>query len=138
MANYDVKLDGKNNQKKAICASTATITVADTGTIASGETVSVFNLPADAVVTNAYVVTRSAISGGTQTVKITVGGTDVIAAVVLGTAANAVKGGTVTKKATGTGAEVTATVGVADLTDGIIEVVVEYVEFDRTTGQYTK
>lgn len=137
MANINVKLNGKNNQKKGVSASTATIKVADTGTIAVGDTVSLFKLPANSVVVNAFIVTRSTITGGTQTAKITVGSTDAIAAVALGTAANAIKGGTVTRVATGTGAEVIATVGVADLTDGEIEVVVEYIEFERTTGEYT-
>lgn len=137
MASFDVKLSGKNNQKKRVSVSSATIRVADTGTIASGDTVKVFRLPANAVVVDAFLVTRSTITGGTQTAKITVGTTDVIAAVAVGTAANAVKGGTVTKAATGTGADVIVTIGTAALTDGILEVVVSYVEYERTVGEYT-
>lgn len=133
----DVKLFNKNNQKKAISISSASIKVAKTGTLANGEVITLCNLPAGAVVKDAFIVVTTAPTGGTQTLKITVGSTDAIAAVAVGTASNAVKGGTVTKVATGTGATVTATVGVADLTDGEFEVVVEYVEYNRTVGEYT-
>ena len=70
--------------------------------------------------------------------KITVGSTDSVAAVAVGTADGVIKGGAVTKVATGTGADVTVTTGVADLTDGEFEVVVEYIEYTRTIGEYTK
>lgn len=146
MANVSVKLNGKNNQKKNVCTSTATIKpaalttamgVAAAGTLASGDVVKVFTLPANAVVVDAMIVVKSGPTGGTQTMKVTVGSTDVIAAVALGTASNAVKGGTVTRAATRTGADVTVTTGVADLTDGEFEVVVKYIEYDRTSGEYT-
>lgn len=146
MANVDVKKYGKNNQKKSVSVSTGTIKVADlttangvatAGTLASGDVVTVFRLPANSVVTDAFIVVKSAVTGGTQTMKITVGTTDVIAAVAVGTAANAVKGGTITRVATGTGADVTVTTGVANLTDGEFEISVEYVEYARTIGEYT-
>ena len=146
MANVNVKTYGKNNQKKGVSVSTATIKpaelttsqgVASAGTLATGDVVSVFNLPGNCAVTNAFIVVKTGATGGTQTMKITVGSTDVIAAVAVGTAANAIKGGTVTKVATGTGAAVSVTTGVAALTDGEFEVVVEYVEFGRTVGEYT-
>ena len=146
MASVNVKTYGKNNQKKGVCASVATIKPADltnadgvatAGTLASGDVVTVFSLPADAIVTNALIVVKTGATTGTQTMKITVGSTDVIAAVAVGTADNAVKGGTVTRAATGTGADVTVTTGVGALTDGEFEIVVEYVEYVRTTGEYT-
>lgn len=147
MANVNIKTMNKNNQKKATRVSSATIKpsalttamgVATAGTLASGDVVKVFTLPANSVVVDAFILVKTGATGGTQTLKITVGSTDTIAAVAVGTAANAIKGGTVTKVPTGTGADVSVTSGVADLTDGEFEVVVEYVEYTRTVGEYTK
>lgn len=147
MANVNIKTLGKNNQKKAVSVSSATIKpaalttsqgVAAAGTLASGDVVKVFSLPANSVVVDAFIVVKAGATGGTQTLKITVGSTDAVAAVAVGTAAGAVKGGAVTRVATGTGADVTVTSGVADLTDGEFEVVVEYIEYTRTIGEYTK
>ena len=142
----NLTLEAKNNQKKVVSVSTGTIIPANVttaqgaataGTIASGDVINLFSLPANAVVVDAFIVVRTGATGGTQTMKITVGSTDVIAAVAVGATNNVVKGGAVTRVATGTGANVTVTTGVAALTDGVFEVVVEYVEFDRTSGEYT-
>ena len=147
MANINIKTLGKNNQKKAVSISSAKIKpsaltvangVATAGTLASGDVVKLFSLPANSVVTNAFIVVTKGATGGTQTLKITVGSTDSVAAVAVGTADGVIKGGAVTKVATGTGADVTVTTGVADLTDGEFEVVVEYIEYTRTIGEYTK
>ena len=146
MASVNLKNYGKNNQKKAWRISSGTIVPADlttgdgvatAGTLASGDVVTICTLPADCAVFNAYIVVKVAPTTGTQTMKISVGGTDVIAAVAVGTTSNAIVGGTVTRKATGTGANVTVTTGVGALTDGEFEVVVCYAEYARTIGEYT-
>lgn len=139
MANIDIKRLSRNDQKVSRCASAAVITPADldAGQLASGDVVTLFTLPANADVTNAYIYVGTGATGGTQTMKISVGGTDVISAVAVGTADGAFKGGAVTRVNSGTGADVTVTTGVATLTDGSYRVVVEYVESDKVTGELT-
>lgn len=137
MATYDQTRSGKNSEKKSICSSSALINFGDQA-VAIGESVAVFTLPAKAVVTNAYFVVESGVTGATATGKITVGSTDAIAAVAFAGVAGAIKGGTVTKVNTGTGAEVAVTVGVANATAGSVTVIVEYHEYEKSTGELTQ
>lgn len=136
MATYDQTLNGKNNQKKGVCASSATLNFTDQA-VASTETVSVFTLPENAVVTNAFFFVKTGLSNTTATGKVTIGSTDTIAAVAFAGVDGVLKGGSVTKVHTGTGAEVTVTIGTANATDGEVEVVVEYIEYTKTTGELT-
>jgi len=135
MATYDQTLNGKNSYKKSVSVSSATLDFGEQA-VSSTETVAVFTLPANAVVVNAFFNVTSGVTGATATGKITVGSTDAIAAVTFGGSA-AVKGGTVTKVATGTGAAVTVTVGTANATAGVVEVIVEYIEYTKTNGELT-
>ena len=137
MAAYDYKRDYKNNQKKSVCLSSGTLIPADNDTIGIGDVATLFRLPAFAVVTNAYILVKVGATTGTQTLKITVGATDVIAAVAVGAVDGAIKGGAVTKAYTGTGADVTVTGGVGAIADGEYEVCVEYDEFTKATGELT-
>jgi len=136
MATYNQMLNGSNSCKKDVSVSSATIDFGEQA-VASGESVSVFNLPANAVVTKAYFVVLSGVTGATATGKVTVGSTDAIAAVAFAGVAGAVKGGATTPVFTSTGAEVTVTVGTANATAGKVEVVVEYAEFTKTNGELT-
>jgi len=136
MATYNQLLNGQNGAKKSVCVSSATLDF-DAQAVASGETVSVFNLPANAVVTNAFFKVTTGVTGATATGKVTVGSTDAIAAVAFAGVADAIKGGAVTKVSTGTGAEVTVTIGTANATAGKVEVIVEYIEYTKTTGELT-
>lgn len=135
MATYNQTLNGKNANKKSVCVSSATLDFGEQA-VGIGETVALFNLPANAVVTNAFFNVTSGVAGVTATGKISIGGTDAIAAVAFGGSV-AIKGGAVTKVATGTGAEVLVTGGVAAATAGTVEVVVEYIEYTKTTGELT-
>lgn len=136
MATYNQLLNGNNTAKKSYSVSSATI---DFGVqaVASGETVSVFNLPANSVVTNVFFLVVEGVTGATATGKVTVGSTDAIAAVAFAGVSGAVKGGATTPVFTGTGAEVTVTIGAANATAGKVEVIVEYVEYTKTTGELT-
>lgn len=142
----DLKNVGKHDRKVSRSASAALIKpavittaegVATKGTLAAGDVVTLFTLPANVDVTNAYINVVKAPTGGTQTLKISVGSTDIIAAVAVGAVSGAFKGGTVTKANSGTGSNVTVTTGIADLTDGEFRVVVEYVEYNKVTGELT-
>lgn len=137
MAAFDYVRDYKNNHKKSVSLSVGKLIPADNDPIASGDTAKLFRLPPFAIVTNAFILVKTGATGGTQTLKISVGGTDVIAAVAVGTASGVIKGGAVTKKYTGTGADVVVTGGVATLADGEYEVCVEYVEYTKVTGELT-
>ncbi len=136
MATYDQILNGTNNQKKSISSSVAVIDF-DAQAVATGETVAVFNLPGNAVVTAAFFRVVSGVTGATATGKISVGGTDAIAAVAFTGVAESVKGGATTKISTGTGAEVLVTVGTADATAGKVEAVVMYTENAKSCGELT-
>lgn len=136
MATYNQTRNATNSQKKSISISSATLKFTEQA-VASGESVSVFNLPANAVVTNAFFMVETGLTNATATGKITVGSTDAIAAVAFAGVAGAVKGGAVTKVPTLTGAEVTVTIGTANATDGEVVAVVEYIEYDKATGELT-
>lgn len=136
MATYNQIPYGKNSEKKGVCSSSALI---DFGAqnVAIAETVSVFNLPKNAVVTNAFFYINEGVAGATATGKVTIGSTDTIAAVAFAGTAGVIKGGAVTKVHTGTGAEVLVTIGVAAATAGKVEVIVEYIEYEKSTGELT-
>ncbi len=136
MATYNQILNGKNNEKKSVGIASATLKFTEQA-VAATETVAVFNLPANAVVTDAFFYVKTGLTNTTATGKITVGATDAIAAVAFAGVAGAIKGGTVTKVHTGTGSEVTVAIGTANATDGEVEVVVEYIEYTKTTGELT-
>ncbi len=136
MATFDDIRVAKNSQKKTSSVSSAVLNFTDR-TVNSGESVSVFNLPAGAVVTSAYFYVGTGVTGATATGKITVGSTDAIAAVAFAGTAGAVKGGATTKVATGDGAEVTVTIGTANATAGEVTAVVEYTEFGKASGELT-
>ena len=146
MANVNLKNVKKHDRKVSRSASAANINpavlttaagVATAGTLATGDVVTLFTLPENADVTNAYIYVAKAPTGGTQTLKISVGSTDIVAAVAVGTSAGVFKGGAVTKANSGTGSNVTVTTGIANLTDGEFRIVVEYVEYNKVTGELT-
>jgi len=136
MATYNQTLKGKNNEKKSVAASSATIDFSEQA-VASGESVLVFNLPENAIVVNAGFYVKTGVAGATATGKITVGSTDVVAAVAFGGTSDVLKGGAVTKGHTGTGAEVVVTVGTANATSGVVEVYVEYIQYTESTSELT-
>ena len=143
MASIDYTRKDKNNQKRKVSVFTTNIKPADVtvaegfttaGTIASGDVITLANLPANSIVTSASVQVVTGPTTGTQTVALAVGGTAVMAAIALGTADNVTKGTTTVKKVEGA---LTLTTGVAALVDGEIEVIVEYIEPDLVTGEMT-
>lgn len=145
MANVSYKLP-KSGKKVSRSASTATFKPADItvsagvdvdGTLAVGDVVTLLSLPENVDVTNAYIHVVTAPTDGTQTLQISLGSTNLISAIAVGTVSGAFKGGTVTKANSGTGADVTVTTGVGALTDGEFRIVVEYVEYTKVTGELT-
>lgn len=127
----DLTFVGKNNQKKtkSLFAS-AEITTA----VAMNETL--FTLPPQSVVTNAYAIVTTVSGTATDTVDIKVGATVVANEVVVGVLG--IQGGTLAKAYFPTGGQVTVVAG-ADVPGitGKIRIVVEYDEIEVTNGKYT-
>ena len=92
------------------------------------------NLPANSIVTSATVQVITGATTGTQTVALSVGGTAVMAAVAVGTAANVTKGTTAVKQVSGA---VALTTGIGSLVDGEFVVLIEYIEPDLVSGELT-
>lgn len=146
MANADITRFGKNNQKKNVSLASAklypakldkTYGFAVDGTIAMGDIVTLFQLPPESVVTDCYVVVRTAPTGDGQqaTIKISADAVDLMDAVALGNNVGIV-GSLKAKTYIKAGAAITATFGAKALKDGIFELVVEFQELDRVNGDY--
>ena len=133
----------KNNQKRKVSVFTTNIVPANVttdegfataGTIAIGDVIIVANLPENSIVVGAEIQIVTGLTTGTQTVAIAIGGTEVMAAVALGTADNITKGTTTKKKVDGA---VTLTTGVAAMVDGEFEILIRYIEPDLPIGELT-
>lgn len=145
MASVNINSFGRNNQKKNVSVATATIDaarltikeygVAEDGKIAVDDVLTLFSLPAGCVITNAYFVVEKVPTATTAQIKIDSGTDNLVAATAVGSSV-AVVGSFVGKAYTKSGTDVTATISTAALTDGIIEVVVEYTELHRVNGEY--
>lgn len=143
MAAINFKRKDKNNSKGKVSVCTAnikpaTVTVAEgfdaAGTIAIGDVITIATLPVNSIITSASVLVVTGATTGTQTVQIAVGGTEVMAAVAVGTASNVTKGTTTVKKVSGA---VTVTTGVAALVDGEFQVLISYIEPSLTSDELT-
>lgn len=143
----DISLFGKNNFKKAVSLMSAVIRpsslstsdgLVKSGTIANGDKLILANLPANCVITNALILVRHAPKNITAQLTIKSGTATLINAAVTGATSGAIVGTFDNKAYTNTGSQIIAEVSVADLTDGELEVVVEYFEISRAVGEYTR
>lgn len=149
MATIDIRPYNDNRLKKSISLSTATIDVAkiganygnpNPGQLKQGDVLNLFEIPPRSVVTAVFMIVKTKATATTATVKVDVGSTALMAAVAGGSTSGAVVGslaGTAKGVYLPTGGIATATVGVADLVDGEFEVVVEYYEVGKFTGELT-
>ena len=133
----DLRRKGTLNQKKTICVAAALLDFTTVG--ATTESFKLFNLPENAVITNAYVhvVTASdAVTSNAGTIGTAEDGSQVLSAANLKTLG---KQGTFTGQSlTGTGKTIwfkQTVTGAA--TVGEFLVVVEYLEYNKNTGEYT-
>jgi hypothetical protein len=125
----DLRFEDKNNQKK-------TSSVFASGAIALDDATDniLFTLPTASIVTAAYVVVTTADTTGTVDLKV---GSTVIANEVDCSATGTVDG-SVTPAYFATGGSVTVVEGATGLTgDGIVKVVIEYIETELASGEYT-
>lgn len=133
----DLRRLGTLNQKKGICVAAAALDFSTLG--ATTESFQLFNLPEQSVITNAYVHVMTASDAVTTNVGIlgtAENGTEVLSAADLKSVGEA---GTFTGQSlTGTGKTIyfkQTVTGAA--TVGEVLVVVEYLEYDKNTGEYT-
>ena len=133
----DLRRVGTLNQKKTICVATAVLDFATAGaTTASHQ---LFNLPENAIILDAYIHVVTASNAATTSTGIlgtAEDGTQVLSAPNLKTAGK--QGTFAGQTLTGTGRTIwfkQTVVGAA--TAGSVVVVVEYLEFNKNTGEYT-
>jgi hypothetical protein len=126
----DVTFDDKNNQKK-------TLSILATGAISTGAN-TIGTLPEASLVTNVYaiVTTADTDTNGSCTVDVKVGSTVVANEVAVD--ATGIASGTVAQTYFPTGGAITVVAGaVAPDGDGVMKLVIEYIETELTNGQYT-
>lgn len=131
----DRKRTGLNNQKRSVSVLSVPFVEADillTGSIYA-------TLPARSLITNIIVNVKTVSGTASSTVDITADGTVVANEVAVTTAAAVV--GTLVAAATylATGGDVIVLAGAVTPADGALigELIVEYVELDKTNGEYT-
>lgn len=145
MAKVDLTNFSKNNQKKNVSLATAKLQPtlmtpqygAALGTLANGDVVTLFTLPPQCVITDCYLVVQQVPTGTGQqaTIQVKADSVPIMNAVAVGATAQPV--GQLTNKTwIPAGAVITATIGAQNLTDGVVEVVVQFAEISRTNGEY--
>lgn len=146
MATIGLKTFDENRLKKSVSLSTATIKPAEIGEIYGnatpgeiqiGDVLTLFSIPARSVLVNAGMVIKTKATAATAQIKLDVGTTAVMDATAVGSVSNAVVGSLKGKAYLPTGGDLKATISVAKLTDGEIEVFVEYYEIGKATGELT-
>ena len=128
-------------QKKDISVFSGMIVEGQDGVLSETGNYKLANLPEDALIVNAnvFVITASnAATSAAATLGVTEGGAQVLSAVNLKTAGK--QGTFAGQRLTGTGAELwlNTTITGAVTVPAKYLVVVEYLEFNKTTGEYTK
>ena len=127
----DLRFEDKNNQKKT--GSTFASGILTTA-VAMDDTL--FTLPAGSLVTNVVVYVETISGVATHSVDVKVGATVVGNEMITGVAG--IGAGTVVPTYFPTGGSVTVVTGAGSLdTAGRIKVIVEYVETELTSGEYT-
>lgn len=146
MAKISLNSFAKNNQRKNVSVGSAkiypakldaTYSLAKAGELAVGDVVTLFSLPMECVITDCFLVVRTAPTGDSQQAQIQVkaDNTAILDAVAVG-ATSGVVGSLKQKTYIPAGAEITATISTKALKDGILDVVVEFFELDRANGEY--
>lgn len=145
MATISLVKASHNSAKKGVSLASATLRPAALGirdgltadgTLNVDDIVTLFNLPAESVVTNAFVVTKKVSTETTATFKLKLGSTDLMTAITPATTAGGIAG-TATRLYTGaTGMSVALEVGTAAIKSGEFYIVVELMELNKATGEY--
>ncbi|AFV51089.1 Rz-like spanin [Vibrio phage VPMS1] len=145
MANTNVTRWGETAQKKIKRVMALKVTkelFTDNGLSVATANLLIAELPANAVLTDAYAVV-STVSDAATTATVQLGTAEAGAQIMTATdikSATGVVGDLVGKLATGTGMKVYARVVLtgAVTTPGEVDVVIEYTEYETNSGEYTK
>lgn len=125
-------------QKKSICVMACHIDESSADEFATAGNFVIANLPPEAVILDAYVHTIAASNAGAITLGTTEGGTEILSA---GDSATPGKSGTFTgQSVTGTGVPVymSTAANVTPANIGDFVVVIDYLEYEKNTGEYTR
>lgn len=106
------------------------------GKIKNGESVKLLELPAGSAITNAYIVVEKAPTATTAQFAVKVGTDTIINSTALGSQNGVAVGSLAGKKVSLLGDTVTVENTVADLSDGVFYVVIEFDEYTKATGEY--
>lgn len=128
-------------QKKSISVFAGALVEGQDGVLAETGNYKLANLPEDALITNAYVNVITASDAATTaaaTLGTAEGGSQLLTAVNLKTAGK--QGTFAGQRMTGTGAELWLNTTITGAATAVAKylVVVEYLEFNKATGEYTK
>ena len=135
MAHTDVTRLSTASQKKMVSVFAVVIGAESFSDFNAAGNYLVVNLPGDAIVTNAYIHTNVVSDAGAITLGTAEAGTQIMSA---GDSTTLGKTGTSTGQvATGTGTPVYMSIA-APATVGEVVVVIEYLEYTKNTGEYTK
>lgn len=142
MANVNLKRNDSFAQKKSVSVLACTLKAAENDFVATSQNYLLATLPHDAIILDAYihvVEASDAVTSATMTLGTTEGGTQILSAANVKTTG---KKGTFTGQSlTGTGVDVylgMTAAGAATADVGEYVVVVEYMEFTKNTGEYTR
>ena len=130
----DIKREGLNNQKRGVCVMVSDL-LADADIASLGSTIA--TLPAESVIISATVVTTVATASGG--VALDYNGA-AIEALILGTTVRALPGTLInTATYSATGGDIVVKDGSTPPGDTAWEgyIVIEYIELDKVTGEYT-
>ncbi len=136
MATLNKTREGTRNQKRGTSIGHANITIADYD--ATLDLAELFNIPENAHIVRAHLNVKTAFNAGTSiTFTIRLGTTIFVAAISVAT--TGVKTLTVTPLDSGVGGLciLLPTIVGALPTTGEAELMVEYIEYDKSTGEYT-
>lgn len=139
MAYTDLTRKGTFAQKRAASYFVAHVVETEDTDLATAGNYLIAHLPADALITDVYVNVKTASNATTPTVKLGTAenGGQIMAATSIGTIG--VVGALVGEVDTGSGADLYLTVaGTGGTKVGDYVIVIEYLEYDKATGEYTR
>lgn len=138
MATLNRTREGIRNQKKGVCVASALIKFDDFTDIAG--VAELIELPEDALVIAAHLYVKIAFNAGTSmTLQLKSGSDSIFAAVSVQSTGLKATAAPPLKADTGVGSKLTATVVIVGAlpTVGAVVAVVEYIEYNKNTGEYT-
>ena len=134
----DITRDDLNFQKRGVSVAVIPLVSADIDETSNSGGSTVVNIPERSLITS-VIVNVNTVDSGTGTILVTDGTNNIAAAIDINAAAEPVVG-TLDQTYTymATGGSITVVEG-TDVTGGFVgDLVIEYIELDKTTGEYTE